>query len=70
MFVAPDDDRLSPRRGEMFVAPADDRLSPRRGEMRRAAFELFDRTFDPYGVGAVPQILQTLNPYGVRSKLK
>ena len=33
MFVALDDDRLSPRRGEMFVALDDDRLSPRRGEM-------------------------------------
>ena len=32
-FVARDDDRLSPRRGEMFVALADDPLSPRWGEM-------------------------------------
>ena len=54
----------------MFVARADDPLSPRRGEMWRAAFELFDRTFDPYGVGAVlGRFLQTLNPYGVRNQL-
>ena len=33
MFVVFDDDRLSPRRGEMFVVFDDDRLSPRRGEM-------------------------------------
>ena len=30
------------------------------------ALELFDRTYDPYGVGAVPgRLLQTFNPYGV-----
>ena len=32
--------------------------------------ELFDRTYDPYGVGAVlGRLLQTLNPYGVRDQL-
>jgi hypothetical protein len=33
MFVALEDDRLSPQRGEVFVAPGDDRLSPQRVEM-------------------------------------
>ena len=53
MFVVFDDDRLSPRRGEMFVVFDDDRLSPLRGESRRRPPELLDRTFDPSGVGAV-----------------
>ena len=52
----------------MFVGPGNERLSPRRGEMwPRAPFELFDRTYDRSGVGAVGGcILQTLNPSGVR----
>jgi hypothetical protein len=48
MFEVFDDDRLSPRRGEMFVARVDERRSPE-GEMWRRPAELLARTFDPSG---------------------
>lgn len=55
----------------MFVVLGDERLSPRRGKMQEGTLELFDRTYDPSGVGDfLGRRLQTLNPSGVRDSLK
>ncbi|HEV8486664.1 MAG TPA: hypothetical protein VGV87_24170 [Blastocatellia bacterium] len=53
----------------MFVVLGDKRLLPQRGEMWWCGVaELFGYTYDPSGVGAVVgQLLQTLNPSGVRN---